>query len=321
MKVFIVGATGFLGYHSTLELTGRGHEVSGVSLPSSSPLPPIRGVDVRFQDINAMGDSDVIALLRGHDAVVFAAGADDRTVPPAPAYEFFRRANVDACTRVLRCAREAGVSRAIVLGSYFVHFHRKWPELRMAERHPYIRSRLEQEEAAFAEARGQMSVSVLELPYIFGTLPGRIPLWLFLIDMLRSSRSVYFPRGGTTMVTVRQVAQAVAGAVERGMGGTAYAIGGRNMGWVEFLGKLLLYMGERKTIVTIPTFAARIYGWTVRRSNRRAGKEGGLDPVSFMDVQSRETFIDPAPAMAALGYEDDDLDAAIRATVEACVKA
>lgn len=57
--------------------------------------------------------------------------------------------------------------------------------MKLCEKHPYIRSRVEQEEVAFKYADDDMGVAVLELPYIFGTQPGRRPVWVILIEQLQ----------------------------------------------------------------------------------------------------------------------------------------
>lgn len=60
---------------------------------------------------------------------------------------------------------------------------------------------------ALSFADDDFSVGVLELPYIFGTQPGRKPVWVFLVEQVRQMKgATLYPRGGTTMVTVRQVA-------------------------------------------------------------------------------------------------------------------
>ena len=48
----------------------------------------------------------------------------------------------------------------------------------------------------------------------------------------------FFTKGGTTMVTINQVAQAVAGAIEKGKGGTCYPVGWYNKTWKELLSVL-----------------------------------------------------------------------------------
>ena len=52
-----------------------------------------------------------------------------------------------------------------------------------------------------------------------------------------------WPRGGTAMVTVKQVGQAIAGAVERNKGGKCYPIGYYNLTWKELLSTFHKYMG------------------------------------------------------------------------------
>ena len=48
------------------------------------------------------------------------------------------------------------------------------------------------------------------------------------------------------------------------------------------------------------------------------GKESGLELVSFIDLQTRNTFIDSAPERALLGYDEDDLTLALKDTIRAC---
>lgn len=88
-KVFIVGGTGFLGYHAVRELLKRGHQVTILALP---PLPAVglfpAGVKIQLADLNTLTDDEVTNLLRGQDAVVYAAGADDRITPQSASLSF-----------------------------------------------------------------------------------------------------------------------------------------------------------------------------------------------------------------------------------------
>ncbi len=324
MRVFVVGGTGLLGWHTLKELLARGHEVSTIALPplpAQGILPP--EVACRLGDLFAMGDAEQLALFRGCEGLVYAAGLDDRAVLEKPAYPRFREANVDQCLRSLRLAREAGVRRAVVFGSYFTHFDREWPELRLAETHSYIRSRKEQREAVLAESGAGFETVLLELPYIFGTMPGRRPLWAFLLDMLAAMGPiVFYPQtsGGTAMITVAQTARAAAGALERGSGGRSYAIGGENMRWAEFIPLLLESSGSRARVLHVPKVLYKLGNLAIERRWARAGREGGLDLVALAEIMYRDAFLDPAPAMDALGYGPDDVRAAIRETVAACLR-
>ena len=67
MHIFIVGGTGFIGYHTVFECLRRGHAVTVLALPplpADDLLPP--HVAIQFGNLNALPDADVRALLRGH---------------------------------------------------------------------------------------------------------------------------------------------------------------------------------------------------------------------------------------------------------------
>ena len=145
MHVLVIGGTGFLGYHATHELLRRGHEVGVLALPpppSSSLFP--ESVGILMADIGSLDNAALLELLSPYDAIVFAAGADDRASPSEPAWTFYYEANVRTSVRLAAAAREAGVERMVILGSYFTHFDRVWPEMKIAESHPYVYSRREQ---------------------------------------------------------------------------------------------------------------------------------------------------------------------------------
>ena len=319
MKVLIIGGTGFLGYHATMELLTRGHEVTVVGLPPAPPsglFPP--EVKIHLCDIAPLANDELISLFRGNDALVFAAGVDDRTTPKKPAYPFFVKHNVESVKRVFTLARQAGVSRGIVLGSYFAYFDRLWPEMKLAEHHPYIRSRVEQAKTAIAAGQDKMSISILELPYIFGSMPGRVPLWKPLIKYILSPFPLFYPAGGTTCVTVHQVAQAICGAVEHGKPGKCYPIGGENLTWVQLLGLIGKLGGRPKKVITLPKWLVKFGALILSLMHMLQGKESGLEPVAFIDLQTKETFIDSEEARAELGYSMEDLTSALVETIRAC---
>jgi dihydroflavonol-4-reductase len=313
MKVFMVGGTGLLGSEGARELIRRGHAVSSVALPpipTGASLPP--EMSLAFGNYLEMTDEELREHLQGCEGFVFAAGVDERVEGPPPVYEMFRRSNIDPLERMLRFAKECGVRHAVVCGSYFAHFDRVWPHLRLAAHHPYIRSRVDQEAMALSFADASFDVAILELPYIFGAQPGRKPVWVILVEQIRGmKRRTLFPRGGTTMVTVRQVGQCIAGALERNRGGTRIPVGWFNLAWTEFLGIVHRHMGMAgRRVVTIPDWLFALNGFRIRSQQRKAGHEGGLDMVAFAKVMCAECFIDKGP-IEALGVQPDDIDAAI----------
>lgn len=321
MRVLLIGGTGFIGYHAACELNDRGHEVVVLarSAPKENLLPA--GAGIVLGDITGLSAADLMPVLEGVDAAVFAAGADDREVPAPPAYSHFHRANVTPVVQLVEAGKKAGLLRVVVIGSYFAHFDRLWPHLRLAQRHPYIRSRIAQSDEAIAAAGVDIEVVTLELPYVFGAAPGRVPLWAPLVRYVTTRMPLLYPAGGTNMIGVGNVAQAVAGAVERGGGGSRHLVGDENLRWSEFLPRLAAAAGLSRRVITVPTPAVRLALRGVRRYHRARGMESGLDPVALADLHTAETFFDPAPSRRALGYGRGDLDEAFARTVAASLTA
>ncbi len=322
MKIFIVGGTGLLGSAAAAELIERGHEVTSVALP---PLPAgavlPEKMRIEFGNYLEMSDEALLTRLSGCEGFVFAAGVDERVEGAPPIYELYRKYNIDPVRRLLGLARKAGVKHAVVLGSYFAYFEKLWPERELARWHPYVRSRRDQELVALSFADDAFDVAVLELPYIFGAQPGRKPVWTILVEMIRGMKGVtLYPRGGTAMVTVRQVAQAAAGALEKNRGGNAWPIGYYNMTWKQMLKIVHRHMGlpNRKT-VTIPDWMFTLYGRKLLMEQKAKNVEGGLYLPKLSDLQCRELFIDKSLGCEPLGVTPDDIDAAIGESIRLSV--
>lgn len=321
MKVFIVGGTGFLGYHSTLEFLNRGHEVDTISLPDI-PLGdwfPKDKVGVKYGNVFEMDHDELVDLFNGYDAMVYAVGPDDRYTPKAPAYEFFHERLVEACGRVVEGARDAGVKRCAICNSYFCYFDRTRPELELGEHHPYIKCRVEQAEHCINIGGTQMDVMIMELPYIFGTMPERDPLWkeVFVERIKKMKNKIYFFKGGTIMMTVEQVAQSIVGAIEKGKGGKRYPCGDECVSWETWLNWIMEAMGIKKEIVFLPTFFGTLYGWNLKRKDKKEGKESGLDHAKlFKDIQSRVLCYDTSSTNEELGVKSGGLKESVIKTIK-----
>lgn len=314
MKVFMIGGTGLLGSEAARELIARGHEVTSIALPpvpEGAVLPP--EMKIEFGNYLEMSDDELREQLIGCDGFVFAAGVDERVEGSAPIYDLYKKYNIDPVKRLLGLCRACGVRHAVICGSYFSHFAKIWPQLELTKWHPYIRSRIDQERVAMGLADEALDVAVLELPYIFGTQPGRKPVWVFLVENIMGMKRVtLYPKGGTTMVTVHQVGQAIAGALERNRGGRCYPIGWYNMTWPEMLAIVHRHLGvPGKKVVTIPKWMYALGGRQIIADQKKRSIDGGLQMVRFADLMCANLFIDKCDGCLQLGVTDDDIDAAI----------
>jgi dihydroflavonol-4-reductase len=321
MKIIIVGGTGFLGYHALLVALDRGYSVDTIAVNDielGEWYP--KKVNVRYGDIFELSEDELKKHFIGYDAMIYAVGPDDRITPPAPAYEFFHSRLVVACEKVVTAARKAGVKKIVILNSYFVYFDRIWPEKNLSKHHPYIRCRVEQSERAVAAGSNKMSVIILELPYIFGSMPNRIPLWKdVFLDGFIKRKIIFFPKGGTNMIAAEHVGEAIIGALERGIHGRRYVVGDENRSYKEMLNMMFSALGMYKKIINIPRFIAVIAGIIINMIWKKKRLEGGLDAKYLMrDILSCNLFFDPSETAEKLGYKRGGLEESIISTMKAC---
>lgn len=319
-KVFVLGGTGFLGYYTITELLKKGYKVITISLP---PLPAENlfpaEVEIILNDINKMSDSEVLELLDGCEGVIYAAGADERTVPKIPALKFFYEENVLPTQRLVRLAKTAGVKKFVVFGSYFAEFAERLPETQL-KNEAYPNTRLLQEQIAFAEGEGSMIVTSLRLPYIFGTMPGRVPLWKMFTDQIKGQSVFPALKGGTAMVTAKQVGQAAVGAMEKGEHRKTYAIGDTNMKYQEFYKMMVDTLGQKTEVSVVPYDAVKQIYEDIDAQAKIQGVEHGIHSSKSAQMQECDLYLSPKDTFPVLGVERDDVVATIRETLKKCIE-
>ena len=321
MKVFMIGGTGLLGCEAARIFIERGHQVKSVALPplpEGAPIP--EAMELEFCNIYEKSDDEIKAMMQGYDCFVFAAGIDERVEFPAPVYDAYYKYNIAPLKRILPLCKEVGMKNSVILGSYFSYAAKEWPEMELTKKHPYIRSRIDQEEVAFSFADENFDVAVLELPYIFGTQPGRKPVWVILIEQIKMMDKLpltMYPGGGTAMLTVRQVGEVIVGAAEKSKGAKAWPISMYNQTWKEFL--KIVYaargMGDNRKILSVPAWMMRMGLGKVKKEYAEKGIESGIDVDGLADIMARNLFIDRKYSVE-LGATEDDIAAAITDSIK-----
>lgn len=318
MKVFMIGGTGLLGSVAAKQLIKKNHEVLSLALPEvpiGADIPAeMKLVLKSYQD---MTDIEILSLMQGCNAFVFAAGIDERVEGKPPIYEMYRMYNIEPLVRLIPLAKLANISKIIVLGSYFSYFDRMWKELDLYNTHPYIRSRVDQARIALDFADENTVINVLELPYIFGTQEGRKPVWIFLVEqILKMKIFTFYPRGGTTMITARQVGELISGVIESSDTSGNIPVGYYNLTWKQMLSHFHKGLNIRRKIILVPKWVYRqgIRGYV--KEYRRKGLESGLEFKGLSEIMDRFAFIKNKALMVKFGVTDDDIGAAILQSVK-----
>lgn len=310
-KVFIAGGTGFLGYFSALKFLEMGATVDTIALPNEINLGNWypKEIGLNYGNLFEMTEDAIFEILngKGYDTFIYGLGPDDRVTPPAPAYDFFKLRLVDYCKKICNAAKRAGLRRCVVMNSYFTFFDRKLDGA-LSKNHPYIRVRCEQQKEIFALGEdGKFDVIMLELPYIFGNMPGRMPLWKnVFLDRFDKMPSIFFPKGGTNMIHVKGVAEGVVAASYNGVNGKSYQIGNEDWKYKDMINLMMESVGSKKRFFGMPAWLCYPAGAFINWNEKRHGKEGGLNYAKLMtQIQSKDFYFGDivANTRKELGYD------------------
>jgi nucleoside-diphosphate-sugar epimerase len=234
MRILVVGGTGLIGGHAALYLKEQGHNVT--LMARSAPKPPALQA-LPFIEGNYALDDFSDGRLEGFDALVFAAGGDIRHIPTDGSMtpeDFYTQYNSEGIPAFFKAARDAGIPRAVYIGSYYPQVA---PE--QVERNPYVRSRKIADDTIRAMSGPDFSVISLNAPFVLGQLDGLdVPHLRALISYARGEiegAPLFALPGATNHISVESLSQAVAGALTNGRPGKAYLVGDENLTWKAYL--------------------------------------------------------------------------------------
>ena len=246
MKILVVGGTGLIGGHAALHLRQLGHNVT---LAARKPPPattelaklPLLVGDYLANDFSAK-------TLSAFDALVFAAGNDVRHVPPgADEAEHWQRANVEGVPSFFLLARDAGIRRAVLIGSFYPQAA---PQL--VGRNSYVRGRMLADEGARALNRPGFTVCSVNAPFVTGTVPGLVVPGIAAHASYALGRIPQIPPfampGGVNFMSTTSLSEAIAGALERGESGKAYLVGDENLTFADYFGELFRAAGCKEPL-------------------------------------------------------------------------
>lgn len=257
MKYFVTGASGFLGTHLIRLLIGDGHQVTGLVFePERESAVRELGADTV---VGGFDSEQLVPSLRGVDGLFHVAGfvsLNDR------AEKTSRLVNVEGTRLVLEAARQAGVLR-VVHTSSLVTIGGNLDGTELSEDSPwefgnleiaYLQTKRQGEQLALSYNSSDLDVVVCNPPGLIGPQ-----------DLWNSEAGVMFPlylRNRVKIVPVvrnnwgdaRDVARGHILAMQQGVAGERYFLGGINTTLEDLLGRLDRISGQ-------PRMRRRLIDW------------------------------------------------------------
>jgi dihydroflavonol-4-reductase len=320
MKVFLTGATGFVGHHVARALADQGASLR-LLVRKTSNLSNLEGIpgDTHVGDL-AQPES-LRPALANCDAVVHVA-ADYRLWIRDP--QAMYRANVDGTRDLLRLARESGVRRFVYTSSVAT-MHFRTDGLVINEDTPvsladmvghYKRSKFMAEQQAIAAAQDGQQVIILNPTTPIGPNDAKpTPTGRIFVDFLNGKFPAYMDTG-LNLVDVAEVARTHVLALTKGQWGRRYILGGENLTLKQILDKMSAITGIPSPTVKIPFAVAATYAFF---EEWITGRIRGTEPRATLEevrMGRKKMYASSARAQQELGFRIIPVYPAMRAAIE-----
>jgi dihydroflavonol-4-reductase len=296
-RVFLTGATGFVGAHVLRALLDRGYAVRALVRDASTRLRDCETVtgDLRRSGelIRALQDCRYVV----HCAALYSFTPRDR----ASIYAV----NVTGTAGLLDAAYLAGVERAVVTSSSAT-----LDSPVATRREDYHSSKVLQEHAAFS-ARIPV-VAVLPTAPVGPGDWKPTPTGKMIVDFARGAMFAKPPgHGGMNVVAVEDVAAVHVAALERGLPGERYVAGGENMTFDALWEMLADLTGRETPVFRAPYALALAVAYVDEARCRLSPGARPFAPLEGVRLSTHRMFADSSKTMRELGYRPQPVRGAL----------
>ncbi|MGB8702164.1 MAG: hopanoid-associated sugar epimerase [Thermosynechococcaceae cyanobacterium] len=318
MRVFITGATGFVGANLARLLLEQGYQVRALVRPQSR-LDNLRGLGVETI-AGDLVDPGLAEAMQGCQAVFHVAAhyslwQTDR--------DQLYRSNVLGTRNVLAAARAAGVDRTIYTSSVAAigvpadgriadETYQSPVEKLVGD---YKKSKYWAEQEAHTAVRDGQDVVIVNPSTPIGPWDIKpTPTGDIIVRFLRRQMPVYL-NTGLNLIHVRDVATGHVLALEKGKTGDRYILGHENVTLQQLLQRLSTMTGLPGPKGEIPAWVPLSVAWIDEILLTRLGKPPSV-PLDGVRMSQQMMFYDAAKARHELGLPQTPIQTALQESVD-----
>ncbi|MEZ5961620.1 MAG: NAD-dependent epimerase/dehydratase family protein [Hyphomonadaceae bacterium] len=304
MRVFVTGASGFVGGAVTKHFVAQGHDVRAMSRSekSDAAISALGGKPVRcdLEDVTA-------AHIRDAEAIVHCAAFVEQWGP----VDAWKRFNIDGTDRMLRASSEAGAKRFIHIstesvlwrGQHLRGVDETYPRAPNSP-YPYSWTKARAEELVEKANTSAFETIILRPRFIWG--PGDTTLLPAIKHMAASGQWQWINNGQarTSTTHIDNLVHAIELALIRGNGGQAYFVlddGVRTM--KEMISAIAATQNVDLPDRSVPSWLADTMA-SVAEGAWRTFNLKGEPPVTRFGamIMSRDSVLSDAKARRDMGY-------------------
>ena len=305
----ITGATGHIGNVLVRELLRRGKKVRVLLLPNESRLP-IAGLPVDVAEGDVLVLDSLWEAMRGVRGVFHLAGLIS-IMPGENA--LVRRVNVDGTRNLLAAARRMKIRRLVYTSS--IHALRRVQSGIIDESIPYDpdnpygaydRSKAEATLEVQQAARSGMNAVIACPTGVIGPYDFRGSMMGEVLRCAAEQKPALYVDGAYDFVDVRDVADGLIAAAEKGRAGHSYILSGQRISVRYLLETVREITGRHFVSIKVPIGLARLAARFTPFYYRAAERTPRFTPYS-LEVLRSNSHISHAKATRELGYQPRNL--------------
>lgn len=315
----VTGATGHIGNVLVRQLVARGERVRAL-LWRGEDDRPLQGLDVEIVHGDVLDLASLTPALRGVERVFHLAGLI--SIMPGP-NEMVRRVNVEGTLNVMLASLQAGVRRMIYTSS--IHAIQRVPHgvtidesLPFDPNNPvgtYDRSKAEASLRVLAAVNQGMDAVIVCPTGVIGPYDFRCSELGQIVRGCVQAKPQFYVDGAYDFVDVRDVANGLILAAEKGCCGETYILSGEHLSVRSLVDTLWELTGGKFKRIKIPFGLARLAARVTPFYYRLAQVKPRFTPYSLETLRSN-AIISHAKAAAALGYQARTLRESLSDTVQ-----
>lgn len=324
MRVFITGATGFVGSHVAAKYAAGGAKLRLLTRRTSR-TDALEGLDAEVVTGDLRQPEALRSALEGCDALVHVA-ADYRLWVRDPQEMY--AANVDGTRELLRLARETGVERVVYTSSVATMGFKSDGTV-VDETTPvsladmighYKRSKFLGEQEAIKAARGGQHVMILNPTTPIGPNDAKpTPTGRIIVDFLNRRFPAYVDTG-LNLVDVDEVARMHVEALDHGTPGERYILGGENLTLKQILDRMSAITGLPSPTKKVPHSVAMAFAFFDETITGKLLKKEPRATVEAVRMGKKMMFASSAKAERELGFRVLPIYGALRSAIDWFVK-
>lgn len=311
MRIFLTGATGFLGNNLLRLLLEDEHEVT-VSVRHSSDLRPLDGLVMEKCEVDLADPTSISQAIYGNDLVIHAAAMIQLGWTKL---EQSRRINVGGTQAIAEATRRQGVRMVYVstvdaLASGTAD--RPATELDFEPAKPscsYVVSKREAETAFLTEVENGLDGVIVNPGFMVGPWDWKPSSGQMMLAIAKQFVP-FAPGGGCSIADVRDVAAGIVAAYDYGKAGERYILGGHNLTYLDLWTRMAKVVGTRAPKAKLPGLVGKVAGMFGDVAGKMFPNEPQVNSAA-VQMGSLLHWYSSDKAAKELGYRFGDVDVAL----------